>query len=232
MRSETPPEKSTQQELHQTIKASSIISNGQQWRKKRVYEDGLEHVVSCRNLTPCQCLCREQWAFAMAGGEECKGLFLTHLPGDRLPFWRTTHSLLCVQLTIETQAPYSERPHIPDLGHNKSPTGSLFLIAATRSASRPSYKHPLPVLLVLVSRPHLHDDWWRQPEVGDTSSSSTRIAPVLLRRVGSFLESGTMECRPIVVLSNEWNGRIYFLYVSKLGLKVIQHNRVQGYRVS
>lgn len=205
MRSETPLQECTQQELHQTIKASSIVSNGQQWRKKQwVDEDGLEHVVSCRNVTPCQCLCREEWAFAMAGGEECRGLFLTHLPGDRLPFWRTTHSLLCVRLTIETRAPCSERPHIPDLGHNKSPTGSLFLIAATRSASRPSYKHPLPVLLVLVSRPHLHDDWWRQPEVGDTSSSSTRIAPVLLRRDGSCWNLGQWSVVPL--LCSQMNG--------------------------
>lgn len=146
----------------------------------------------------------QRWAFAVAGSEECRGLFLTHLPGDRLPFWRTTHSLLCVRLTIETRAPCSERLHIPDLGHNKSPTGSLFLIAATRSAGRPSYKHPLPVLLVLVSRPHLHDDWWRQPEVGDTSSSSTRIAPVLLRRVGSCWNPGQWSVVPL--LCSQTNG--------------------------
>lgn len=146
----------------------------------------------------------QRWAFATAGGEECKGLFLTHLPGDRLPFWRTTHSLLCVRLTIETRAPCSERPHIPDLGHNKSPTGSLFLIAATRSASRPSYKPPLPVLLVLVSRPHLHDDWWRQPEGGDTSSSSTRIVPVLLRQVGSCWNPGQWSVVPL--LCSQTNG--------------------------
>ncbi len=172
--------------------------------KNNMDGDWSKHVASCRNMTPCQCLCGVQHAFAWAGSEECKSLFLTHLPGDCLNFWRTTSSLLCVRLTIETQAPCSERPSIPDLGHNKSPTGSLFLIAATRSASRPSYKHPLLVVLVLISWPHLHDEWWRQPDVGgDTGSSATRIAQILLRRNGSSLNLG--QWRVVPLLCSEMN---------------------------
>lgn len=162
-----------------------------------------------QNRDPCRCLCFRRGM---------RGIVLDSSSRELSSLLKNnTFPSLCDADNREP-ARVSERPRIPDLGHNKSPTGSLFLIAATRSSSRPSYKHPLPVLPVLLSLyPELIT--WR------LMTSRLQNKPVLLRRDGSCWHVVPLLCSRI----NATNGRIYFLYVSKLGL---QHNEVQGYRVS
>lgn len=188
--------KKNKQEL-QTTRPTVEEKTTSAWRRVR-------HVQSCRNTTP-------------AATEECEGLFLTHLPGDCLPSWRTTPSLLCAMLTIETRARVSERPRIPDLGHNKSPTGSLFLIAATRSSSRPSYKHPLPVLL--SSHPDLVT--WR------LMTSPLQNKPALLRRDGSCWDRGQWRVKSM--LCNQWEDLFPVCFqIRTRGYPAWRGSRLQG----
>lgn len=133
-----------------------------------------------------------------AFGEECEGLFLTHLPGNCLPFWRTTPSLLCAMLTIESRPVFRK-------GHAYQTSDTINPQLAHYSWLRPQgHRAGLPINTPFPFFPFScpcipsssHDGWWRRDsrinpfcwgEMGVVGTSSHCCALESMQPMGGFI---------------------------------------------